>query len=1042
MENLVPMHAQQLFNQMPTGVVFHGSDGVIIYANDAAKELLGLSLEQLLGKTSFDPSWHAIHPNGDKFPGESHPAMISLKEGKPTNNVIMGIFHVKTNQYKWIQINSVPEFLPNENSPYRILVTFTDITELINAKNELKESKLQLTERLKELNCIYYINWLSENAELSISEYLQKVVDLVPPGFEYPEQTYAKINFGDEVYQSSNFTETNSKMMIDFHLNHSKKGFLTVFNPNDTPFLKEEFALLDNLKRTIEVHLNKRVVKQRLIESENRLKNLLNSQTSYVLRTNLQGKHTYWNHAFEQAFGWIYGEVGIENGNSLDSICVHHHARTFETVAKCIAMPGEIFKVEIDKPGKDGEVRSTLWEFICLTDENKKPFEIQCMGIDITEKTNFESELKKFRTISEQANYGTAISNVKGEMLYVNPKFAEIHGYQVEELIGKSIGVLHNNEQMQVVAPLLEKIKTEGGFEATEVGHCRKDGTVFPTLMSAKLITDENGNTSFLSATVIDITPNKAQEQIIKEQNEKLSAIISAMPDIIFVSDKDGNYLACYRSKTNSQIEDFQYLVGKNVRDAFNSEIANLHVQKIRYVLQTKQMVTYEFPRTTSHSTKYYEARVVPINESQVLRFVRDITNKKEKDLEILSLNQTLERRILERTKELEQSNLDLTYARVLAEEANRSKSEFLSRMSHELRTPMNAILGFAQLLQMGNLDETQNKSIGHILDSGKHLLNLINEVLDIARIEAGKVSVSVESVNVKRCFETVIDILSPLANARNISLKIDENIDAECVVKADQQRLKQILTNLINNGIKYNKSYGHVILSIEKLPTPKQACIRIKVIDNGVGISAKNLNKIFNPFERIDAEQTNTEGTGLGLAVVKQLAALMNGEVGVSSVYGKGSTFWIDLPVGDNHHVKLKKHKEIALENPNQDAQGRVLYIEDNLSNIELVKQVLVNSRKGIQLFTSTFGKKGIDMAIETQPDLILLDLNLPDCHGTEVLEILRTHTKTAEIPVVIISADAMAEQRIKLIEMGAKAYLSKPIEVISFLNTIDKYI
>jgi CheY-like chemotaxis protein len=378
-----------------------------------------------------------------------------------------------------------------------------------------------------------------------------------------------------------------------------------------------------------------------------------------------------------------------------------------------------------------------------------------------------------------------------------------------------------------------------------------------------------------------------------------------------------------------------------------------------------------------------------------------------------------------------------------MAEEANRSKSEFLSRMSHELRTPMNSILGFAQLLQMGGLDEAQEKSVNHILNSGKHLLGLINEVLDISRIESGKISVSVESVNIKQSINEIKDTLMPLANARNISLTIDENLSDNWFVHADYQRLKQVLTNLVNNGIKYNKSYGKVNISVSELSIEEKAFYKICVTDNGIGIAEKNLNRIFNPFERLDAQTSATEGTGLGLAVVKQLTDLMQGKIGVESKLGAGSTFWIALPAGENRQEKLQIKTTPAQEtHPQEHILGNILYIEDNISNIELIRQVLRNARKSIKLEISTTGLNGFEMAKSLLPDLILLDLNLPDAHGSQILNMLKEEPTTLNIPVVIISADAMADQRIKLMALGAKGYLTKPIEVASLLNTIDKFI
>ena len=387
----------------------------------------------------------------------------------------------------------------------------------------------------------------------------------------------------------------------------------------------------------------------------------------------------------------------------------------------------------------------------------------------------------------------------------------------------------------------------------------------------------------------------------------------------------------------------------------------------------------------------------------------------------------------------------ELEKARIEAENANLAKSEFLSRMSHELRTPMNSILGFAQLMEMSEISPAHRKGVNHILKSGKHLLDLINEVLDISRIEAGMISLSIEPVKLHNVILEMLDIVQSQALHRNQKIELIPSPSDQLFVLADNQRLKQVLLNLFSNALKYNHESGSVQVKTELRQSGSAAkpMIRISVIDTGLGIKPEEIDKIFLPFERIGAEKTKTEGTGLGLNVVKKLIEVMDGKVGVNSIPGVGSTFWIEL-----EQAKYREFIDVsAILEPKQEMaedlkSGTILYFEDNNSNIELVDEILGIHRPNVHLFTSISGKNAVELAKDIKPDLILLDLDLPDIHGREVFINLQADSGTKSIPVVIISADAMTHQIRKMLKAGAQDYLTKPIEIALFLKMVDKWI
>jgi PAS domain S-box-containing protein len=376
-----------------------------------------------------------------------------------------------------------------------------------------------------------------------------------------------------------------------------------------------------------------------------------------------------------------------------------------------------------------------------------------------------------------------------------------------------------------------------------------------------------------------------------------------------------------------------------------------------------------------------------------------------------------------------------LKEAKEEADRANRAKSEFLSRMSHELRTPMNAILGFAQLLELEELSSDQREAVGHILRGGRHLLDLINEVLDLSRIEAGRLSLSKEPVAVGQALREAMELVQPLAAER--AVRIHPLGDCDDFILADRQRIKQVLLNLLSNAIKYNRHGGSVRVGCEKIDN----CLRIVISDTGLGIPQSKLAQLFQPFQRLGAEQSNVEGTGLGLAVAKRLIELMDGTMGLKSIVGEGSSFWIQLALTKNPLQRADLGPEIATAADAVSSNGaqKVLYIEDNLSNLKLIERVL-SRRPAIKLLSSGEGGACLNLAREHRPNLILLDLNLPDMNGHEVLLRLRNDPLCAGIPVIVISADATRAQIKKLKNAGACDYLTKPLDIKNFMNVLDR--
>jgi PAS domain S-box-containing protein len=363
--------------------------------------------------------------------------------------------------------------------------------------------------------------------------------------------------------------------------------------------------------------------------------------------------------------------------------------------------------------------------------------------------------------------------------------------------------------------------------------------------------------------------------------------------------------------------------------------------------------------------------------------------------------------------------------------QANRAKSEFLSRMSHELRTPLNSILGFAQLLELDDLTASQYESLRHISRAGSHLLELINEILDMARIDAGKLDLSLEPVSLDEVVREVAVLMQPQAEQFDVAVDV-ASIRAPHV-NADRQRLRQAITNLVSNAIKYNRRGG--LVRIHGDPT-SAGRVRLTVTDTGPGIPSDRQGAVFAPFERLGAEQTTVEGTGVGLTLAKRVIEAMGGAIGFDSRVGVGSTFWIELDAAQVS-VEVVEAEPARVDPAVELPAGRILYIEDDPANLTFLERAL-ERHPGVELVPATAGRVGLQLATENPPSLVLLDVHLPDMSGIDVLRRLRSNPVTAGVPVVALSADASAKQVRLMIDEGAVAYLYKPIDVGELERTV----
>ncbi|MCG3773998.1 MAG: Aerobic respiration control sensor protein ArcB [Nitrospira sp.] len=649
--------------------------------------------------------------------------------------------------------------------------------------------------------------------------------------------------------------------------------------------------------------------------------------------------------------------------------------------------------------------------------------------------------------IFNSANFSSIATDAKGVIQIFNVGAERMLGYTAAEVMNKitPADISDPHELIVRAAALSIELATTitPGFEALvfkasrgiediyELTYIRKDGSRFPAVVSVTALRDAEG---VIIGYLLIGTDNTARKQIEADQKELdqrlrdqqfyTRSLIESSTDALMTTELSGII-----TDVNKQMEALtdctrDELIGAPFKNYFTDP--ELAETIIKLVLSEKKVTNYELTArardgketvVSYNATPFYDRDRKLIG---VFAAARDVTERKYLD------------------KVLQEQNVELESAKFAAEKANLAKSDFLSSMSHELRTPLNAILGFAQLMESDSPPPTpiQKESINEILRAGWYLQGLINEILDLALIESGKLSISLEPFSIAEVMLECQTMMEPQAQKRGIHLVFPRS-DNPYFVLGDRIRMKQILVNLLSNAIKYNSEAGTVEVTYD---ANTQDRIRVYVRDTGAGLSLEQIAQLFQPFNRLGQDGGAVEGTGIGLVMTKRLIELMGGIIGVESTVGAGSAFWVEIasataPVSSNGKPEFGGTQTQVRTGA---LLRTLLYVEDNPANLKLVEQ-LVARRPSIGLLTAVNGSLGIELARDLQPNVILMDINLPDMNGYEALMLLSNDKATAHIPVIALSANAMPRDIEKGINAGFFRYLTKPIKIDDFMDALD---
>lgn len=1061
---------ENILNFCPDTIVVTDLSGKIVECNRAAPHLLGLSTTgELVGKSAFDlispedrekvraemrkilsrgyvegTEYTLLWPDGSKFPAEVSGALIRDFLGNPTSFILV----------------------------------MKDLARQKKAEQIPRKSTHELGERVKELNCLYGIAQLTDRHD-GLEELLEGTLELIPPAWQYPGITCARITLEDQIFKTSNFRETAWKQSSDIVVQDKKVGTVEVFyleekpKSHEGPFLKEERSLLDaiteRLARTVELKGTERALR----ESREKLQNVLASSPDAITVSDLKGNIIECNQATLDLHGFSSKDE-IIGKNAFDFIAPKDHKRALENMKKTIK-EDFVKDVEYTFLNKDGSEFPAELSASIIRDSAGRHTSFVAITKDITERRRAEKALqdseRRYRLLAENVTDVIWTTDINLNLTYISPSVTHLMGYSLEEVMALRLEEILAPDSFLSVMKVFEEERSAGSKQGRgprrrptldlEV-NC-KDGSTVWTETKVTYLRDAYGKTAVISGVTRDITPRKKMEKILVEYTRKLTARNRQLRVETGrarraeeaskraqekLRESQQRYRALFEGAAEGilvadiETKQFKYanpaicqMLGYNEEELKRMDVRNIHPKEdLDYVISEFQAqsrgektLSSSIPCLRKDGTTIYAdinaAKVSMDGREYNLGLFKDITRRRQ-----------AEKKMEEYAEELAAKNEQLKVETEKAKEADRLKSEFLASVSHEIRTPLSTIKGATYLLNKSSLSEEQRRFCSMIRDSGEHLLRIINDILDLARIEAGQARLEEKGLPLKELVEKTVCGFELRAKRKGLELNTIYPSDLPLEIRADEGKLSQVLTNLVDNALKFTQQ-GKVEVKLEKLADLN---IRLQVKDTGIGISEQKLSRIFEKFYQVDGtSRRKYEGTGLGLTIVRELAKLMAGKIEARSRLGKGSTFSFTFPYSAAKQRMVQAEDQAKPKTKQQlRKEINILIAEDDDSGYYIMESLLDDYTTS----RAVDGREVLEKIREKDYDLVLMDIQMPEMDGLKATRKIRE--KDSTLPIIALTAKAMKGDRESCLEAGCSDYLSKPIEPEELIAKVSQYL